>query len=1152
MAFNPTPWQDKAIHAKGNTLVSAAAGSGKTAVLVERVIEKLTDRENPVSADRLLIVTYTNAAALELRTRIEQRFEQVYSEDRDNVFLAKQKQMLGSASICTIDSFCIDLVRENFQKAGVSPDFKISDGTSLREVDERVADRIIGDLFAASDPAFYTLLDIIGTEYDEKNLRNTVLDLYNFSRQLPDPDAWFRSISAPYQGGFFTSSAAEWCFRFAESHALEISKFLAAIKEWMDEESALEAHLRDRFALAEPAVRALLAAVKEKDWDGVFSAANELKDNGFPAAGRVKSVYKNLAGAAWGEMTKNAGDLAKLFYDTKEHIEEQFRYLAAPFALLSDILLRFETELLKEYLRRNTLTFHNTEHLAYALLKADDGELLDRFEEVMVDEYQDVNDLQDAIFSLLSGGERLFAVGDVKQSIYGFRGANPKNFLTKSRNAVEYGTAKPGQIQRLILAENFRSHPDVCHAVNFFFSLLMTGSQDGLVYNEKEALAPAAKYPDAPLDRVCFDLIDYKANVDRLRAAEGKHIAEKIREIMAMPPCIRVDETTLRKAEYSDFAILLRTVDGKTAELAAALRKEGIPVNLRTGEYASSLEIETFTALLKIIDNPDSDIDLLTVLASPIFGFTDEELAKLRIGNREGTLYSVMIAAGQENAHADLFLRRIAQYRRLAVVLPLPTLISRLLYLTDYLNTVSAMEGGEKRRSNLLLLTTLAESYTADHDGDIKGFVRYVQKQSDSGLRPGLSVGNTVRIMTIHSSKGLQFPVCFLAGVSTQFNTNDLSGSIVYSATGGVGIRYLDEAAAKKRTTPIREIICEEMRLRGKEEEQRLLYVALTRAQDQLIVTYTVKNLDKLLASQNELLTLFDGRVDRACKHADCSGKWLLTAALRHPDGKMLRETGGNLIPVDTDKHIRITVTDGALSETPAVEPEKEEREPDAALVARLKENMKYVYPYASLLTMEAKASVTAIANKAERAKFAFSDRPAFMSEGDITVTERGTAMHKIMQFFDFQKTDAIEEEIERLYEWQYISEREKDSINRKALKIFFESPLFARIGRAEKTVQREMRFLTEIPAGRIDPTLSVEAAKEGIMVQGAVDLCFEEEDGIVILDFKTDRVKDPEELKNAYKEQLAIYALACEKIFERPVKQKILYSFALGKAIEV
>ena len=1152
MAFDPTPNQEKAIYAKGSTLVSAAAGSGKTAVLVERVIQKLTDEANPVPADRMLIVTFTNAAALELRTRIEQRFEEELKADPTNVSLAKQKQMLAAASICTIDSFCIDLVRENFQKARVNPDFKISDSSSLRAVDEKVADRMIADLFASGDPVFLDLLDIIGAEYDEKNFRDTVLTLYDFSRQLPDPDAWFDSISLPYQEGFSRSGIFDACFRIAQNKAKEAICILAPVMEWMKEDEPLATYYFDDLSHANELLPTILSAADEKKWDEIYDILTEFLTISLRRSNGLKSPNKELAKAAWEKTQKEIGHLAKLFYDRENEIEKQFCYLAAPLSLLSEILKRFEAELLEEYRKRNTLTFHNTEHLALSLLKTGEAELLDRFDEVMVDEYQDTNDLQDTIFSILSCGERLFAVGDVKQSIYGFRGANPKNFLQKSKQAVRFGTAKAGETQKLILAENFRSHPAVCHAVNYFFSMLMTGEEGGLIYDADEELVPAAAYPESPLSHVDFDLIEYKANAQELRAVEGKHIAEKIKEIMAMPPCIRVDKETLRKAEYGDFAILLRTVDGKTAELAQALRNEGIPVNLRTDHYADSLEIETFLSLLNVIDNPDSDVDLLTVLSSPIFGFSDEELANLRIQNRDGTLYTVILLAAQQgDEHARLFLRSLEQYRRLSVVFPLATFLSRLLNLTDYLNIVSAMENGERRRNNLLLLLTLAESYAADRDGSLRDFTDYVAKQSDSGLRGGVSAGNSVRIMTVHASKGLQFPVCIVAGVSNKFNFNDQKQSLVYSANGGIGIRYYDEAASEKRTTPSREVICEEMALRAREEEQRLLYVALTRAQDQLIITYTVKDLEKALAKRIEELMLCGGRVDLAARSADCYGKWLLSALLLHPDAKQLRPSGSNLIPVMTDKPIRITVVSGSVAEEKKEQPETV-REPDQAIVAQLKENMEYVYPYEALLDIQAKSSVTAIANKAERAKFAFSDRPAFMSDGNISATERGTAMHKIMQFFDFDKVDAIEEEIDRLYEWQYISEREKDSINRSALKTFFASSVFARIKKAGNAVWREMRFLTEIPAGQIDPALGAEASGEGVMVQGAVDLCFKEEDSIVILDFKTDRVGNADELRDAYREQLGIYALACEKIFERPVRQTLLYSFALGKEIEV
>ena len=1151
MAFKPTTAQKQAILAEGSTLVSAAAGSGKTAVLVERVVRKLTDSQNPVSADRLLIVTFTNAAALEMRTRIEKRFDEICRNAPNDAALAKQKQMLAAASICTIDSFCIDLVRENFQKVGVTPDFKISDGASLRGVDEAVLDRVLSGYYRREDPAFFELLDYMNTEYDDRNFKKIILDLYDFSRQLPDPFAWFDSLSDPYRRPFSECPFIQKAFEYAEIVLEEASELLTSAGEWLEADPALSERYAADFSLASEKVCALRSSAREKDWDGVYETVLSVLPASLPSSRGLKSEHYSLIKTAWEDFKKTAERLSKMFYATKANIETQLSALSGPLLLLSEILRQFETALFDAYLERNTLTFHNTEHLALALLRENDSELLSRYDEIMVDEYQDTNDLQDMLFQILSGNERLFAVGDVKQSIYGFRGANPNNFLSKSRSAVPYGTRNTGEMQKVILSENFRSKAEICEVINDFFSLIMTGKRGGLIYDREERLVPASRFPQTPFSAVDFDLIEVNANADDSMLAEGYHIAKRIREIMAAPACIRAEDDTLRKAEYSDFAILLRNAGTKAPQLAQALRNEGIPVNFRTEHFATSLEIETFLSLLKVIDNPDSDIELFTTLASPIFGFSPEELAKLRIEKREGSLYSVMVFAAENgNERCGEFLATVNRYRRMAIVLPLASFIVKLLHMTDYWNIAAAMSDGKRRQDNLLLLSTLAESYTADYDGGITGFIEFIKKRAESGLKATTSAPNTVRIMTIHASKGLQFPICILAGVSSKFNSSDTRQPIVYSEHGGIGIKYYDEKSAQKISTPAREVICEELRLREKEEEERLLYVAMTRAQDRLIITCTVKDVEKTVNAATAKLLLFGSRADLACRFADSYADWILSTLLLHPDGACLRKTGTNLIPIETDTHIHISVSEGSVTGTELSE-ETADRETDEKLLRQMKENLAYAYPYASLLGMQAKASVTSIANKAERAKFAFSDRPAFMSDGGITATQRGTAIHKVMQFFDFEKTDSIEEEISRLYEWQFISEREAESVNRNALKAFFTSNVFGRI-KAAKAVEREMRFLTEIPAGEIDPSLSKEAAQEGIMVQGAVDLCFEEEDGIVILDFKTDRIKKPEELKNAYREQLAIYALACEKIWERPVKEMILYSFSLGREIKV
>lgn len=1167
MPIEFTKEQEKAVNAKGNILVSAAAGSGKTAVLVERVIRRLTDKVNPVSADRLLIVTFTNAAAAEMRTRIEKRLDDECRANPDDVGLRRQKQLLSTAKICTVDSFCIDLVRQNFEKAGVSPDFKISDEASLDTVNDAVLRSFISELFEKKDPVFNELLDLVGAEYDDGDFSNLIMSLFKYSRQLPFPEKWFKQLSGMYNGGVFNSSS-EW-YKYAFS---VLNKTLPCIKtnisNAIDSVSGDEANVKlyEYCRIAENLCGGLEAAAATNEWDTVFNCLLDFVLPGKPRKTKDISDSSNSAVTALKELTeKDIKSLRELFFDDFASINEQFKKIYKPMGLLTEILLDFDKKLFDEYRRRNIFTFHNAEHLALNLLCSDSengietnpdaAELLNSYDEVMVDEYQDTNDLQDMLFHILSGkGKKLFAVGDVKQSIYGFRGANPSNFLKKKQDALPYGEGENGAPHKIILGNNFRSKAEICGFINFFFKNFMTKNTGEIVYDGEEELIPAAEYPAVSDMPVTVDIINTTGGEDKALIYEARRIADYIKNVMSSGKCIRKDKETLRRAKYSDFTVLLRSVKNKMPVIAEELRKQGIPVNFTPENFAESQEIAVILSLLKVIDNPDSDVELLTVMMSPIFAFTAEEAANIRLIKRKDSIYSaVVFAAENGNGHCKELLERLAKYRMLSAVSPLNRLLTFLLTDTDYLNTVSAMADGGRRRNNLLLLCDYAKQYSADNNvSDTGGFVRYILRQSENGIKSAasLSGGDSVKIMSIHSSKGLQFPVCIIAGTALKFNSSEKRENSQFSVQYGLGMRYFDEHTKEKRTTVSRQVIIADKFNREREEELRLLYVAMTRAQDRLHITGSIGNIDKELPKYADML-LLNGRTDAVFRHTNSYFEWLMYVLLLHPDGAVLRGAGSNIIPLETESRVKINIADANDSTAVCEKTDGDVYIPEKETVNAVKESISYSYPYAPLTEIEAKSSVSAIANKAESAKYAFSSKPSFMSDGGITAAERGTAMHRVMQFIDFNGTDNLEEEIDRLYEWQFISEREARAVSRKALEIFFKSDVFRRIKKS-RLVKREMRFLTELPAGKIDPNIDERFKDEGIIVQGAVDLCFVEDGAVVVLDFKTDRADNPVALSDAYGEQLSIYAKACEKIFGLPVKQKLIYSFALSREIEI
>jgi len=1170
MAISLTPDQENAVKTQGNVLVAAAAGSGKTAVLVERVINKLCRETSPVSADRLLIVTFTNAAAAEMRSRIEKRLNEECRKHPNNAGLLRQKHLLGSAKICTIDSFCIELVRENFSKAGVAPDFKIVDGNALRPYDEKVMSGIINRYLENKNQTFLTLLDIIGAEYDDFNFLEFALELYYYSRIIPFPEEWLDGLSQFYCLKRFEKNHVWWKYAF-ESAKKVISNMQSSLANAIDLlcvcEKALEKY-QPVFYYAAELLAGLNTAACSEDWDTFYNALTNLslpslpRVNGvgdIPEIGAAKSIYKSIT-------DKSLESLFKIFYADNAFIDSQFEKIYEPLKLLCEILKEFEKSIMEEYLKQNSLTFHNTEQLALNLLcekrgddviiKEDAAEFLDRYEEVMVDEYQDTNNLQDMLFYVLSNREKkLFVVGDVKQSIYSFRGANPKNFLSKKNRYIPLEQACSSDPQKIILSRNFRCKPEVCDFVNFFFKNLMTEQTGEIVYNSEEELVPAAKYPQIKRTSVDFCLIDCKGAEQNATVIEAKSIAQYIKNVLSQGDVIRVDENTLRPAKYSDFTILLRSVKTKAPLMAAELKRLGIPVSYSNESFAESIEISTILSILKIIDNPQSDIELISAMTSPVFGFTPDDLAEIRAAKKDGNIYSAVIFASQNsNPKATAFIKALEKYRLFAAVNPIHKVISFILHDTGYFDAVAAMTDGSRRRGNLLLLCDYAAQYNANNPATLSSFVRYIIKQSENGIKSAeaATVNDTVNIMSIHASKGLQFPVCIIAGTASKFNTSEVLENTLYSTDFGIGFKYFDEELKQKYTTVGREVILDRLKAEKQEEELRLLYVAMTRTQDRMLFTAAHSNAEEKINGIKTLLLSADSEITPAVfKQTNSYLDWLMLTLLLHPDGKELRGNGSSIFVKPTDSKITVDYTHWSSFSDSSADKEDVPSQTDTEITDAIRRNISYVYPYSDILELESKASVSELANKAESAKYAFSAKPSFMSMNGISGAGRGTAMHKVMQYFDFTKADSIDQEIERLREWQFISDIQADSINKNALKSFFESDIFRRI-KASSLVKREMRFLTEIPATQISPELSDKYSDEKIIVQGAVDVCFIENDEVVILDFKTDRVENEKALSEAYGEQLNIYAKACEKIFEKPIKEKIIYSFALSKEIKL
>lgn len=1166
MAFKPTPMQQKAIETRGNVLVSAAAGSGKTAVLVERVINMLCSENSSVTADRLLIVTFTNAAAAEMRSRIEKRLYEEIQKNPDNVSLQRQKYLLGQADICTIDSFCIKLVRENFEKCGIEPDFKISDGSDQVNTGNTVMRKLIARYLENPSRDFKRLLELCNCEYDEKNLTELINRIYLYSQQLPFPENFINRLTAPYEIPF--SAGNPW-YDMAFDMAKKRLDTLKNCARKMTDCAPYTNKNQDKYISYAKSVcdisEQLGDSVCLNDWDNLSELLSTVS---FP---RVPSADKDDENAnVFKENQKQIKEIIKqlneIFGQSSSAVQDFIAQNCAAVKLLVEIIKEYGNGLFEAFKEENAFTFYNMEQMALNLLcEYKDGEIVirdearelcSRYDEVLVDEFQDVNDLQNMLFYVLSNREqRLFVVGDVKQSIYGFRGSNPDNFLNKKNLYVPIEKAGADEPKKIILSDNFRSRKGVCDAVNFFFSCFMSGQCGGIIYNEEERLnaGGAFAHSDAPTaELLVIDKYDDDDGATLLEA-EAQKIAEYILSVMDEGAVISGGDA-LREARFSDFAILLDKVKDKAAIISQTLSQYGIPVSLGGDSFLQSVEISTVMSLLQVIDNPKCDVELLVTMMSPTFAFSAEEMAKIRANQKQGPLYSAVVAYSKTgDKKTSDFIEALSKLRREAAVLPVDRLISKLLHSADILNQMTALPGGKVRRTNLFSLIRFAKGYVERSGGGIYGFIKYMNSLPETSFKSASTGGeNSVKIMSMHNSKGLQFPICIVANLSSQINNADSISRVIFSEKGGTSFKYYDEEYGCDIEMLGHAVMSDAANTKTVEEKLRLLYVAMTRAVDRLCLVCANKNVENKLAKISASLLCDAPYISREfLEGARNMGDWILAAALLHPQGeKLCKYADVKATHIQSDSDLKITVLNSFCEEKQNIS-HNEESEPqcDFELASKIRANADYCYPYEKLRYLQAKASVSRLVHGAENDRFAFSEKPAFMMGDRLLGAQRGTAMHHIMQFINFNESVDVAAEIERLCEWKFITEQEANSADIAAIEVFFKSGLYRRI-MSSNEIHREMRFLTEIPASRIDTTGESENIDADIIVQGAIDLCFCEDDGIVVLDFKTDRVDNMEELINCYGEQLKIYSTAAEKIFSMPVKERIIYSFCLGKSI--
>lgn len=1165
---------------KGSVLVSAAAGSGKTAVLVERVIRRLTDEDNPCSAEDLLIVTFTRAATAQMREKIGAAILKRLSEDPTDRHLRRQYMLLPFAKICTIDSFCNDLVRENFHALGISPDYSLLDNETAVIMKNDVCEAMLERAYEEdSDGSFSGLSDMMSSGSSDEDFAKLIIKMYDISTAYPFPDLWLDSLIEEYSQPDINKS----CWGgIIKKYVCDMLDYCVSSSNDMMAAMESDSIVADAYGAAVQSDINMYAELREKvnrDWDEALEAFNTVKYMGL---GRVPKGYESETKNAVMTARKKLKDLLKkvpniMCVSSGEHSED-VRLMRGPVTKLIELVKQFGREYSAEKDKMNSADFSDILHRALNLLAVSDGrggyiktdlarELSSHYVEILVDEYQDINEAQDMIFKAISADENnLFTVGDVKQSIYRFRQAMPEIFLRRrsTTHSFESGEYPLG----ITLGSNFRSRVGVTSCVNYIFRQLMSTEAGELEYDDSEALNAAAKYPERDTPDCELHVVTDKGNRADTLEAQARYVARYIDRTVREGKMLVTKGGALHPASYGDFCILLRTAKNVSSVYANALSERGIPVfSPETGGFFEAAEISFILSLLRVLDNPVQDIPLAAVMLSPLFGFSAGELADIRASSKERLeagetepLYrSVAASADEGDEKAAAFLKKIESLRRLSLTLSAGELVRRVCEETGFDAIAGAMPDGERRRLNIGLLCDYAEKYEAAGNLGLSGFIRFIDKVARTSgdlataARPSENA-DIVRIMTVHQSKGLEFPICILADMQHAFNERDNTESVLISSSAGLGMKRRTEDGISVYDTASRRAAVITSERMGRSEEMRVLYVALTRAKENLVMVTSVPNPEKGLAKVAVECGIGERANPFAVLRMNNFSDLVLTALMRHPAADELRKLSGVDVPIflpEKDRFkLKVVVSDSESFMTESANEQKIAAKP--VFFDEVCERLDYSDPRSVLSSVPAKRAASDGSERGINREYFASSRPAFMSSGGLTPAQRGTATHKFMQFSDYAAARAdIESELARLVDGGFLPEDEGKAVNVSAAKRFFMSSLAERIF-ASDNVMREKKFAALFPAKFFYPELTGEAAEEKIVVQGIADCVFVEDGKLVIVDYKTDTGVDAEALLDRYSAQLGIYREALSQALGMPVKETLLYSFFMNSTVKV
>lgn len=1177
-----TPQQKNAIYATdGSVLVSAAAGSGKTAVLVERVINLVTRSENPIDVDRMLIVTFTRAAAAEMRQRISLALNSLLENDPYNPNLLKQKQLLYTASISTIDSFCSEIVREYFHALGVSRDFRIADEGELDVLRKTALDNTFNTFYSSDSDDFIALLDAFSSKGGDVKLRETVLKIATFLSTQPFSEKWLENMLSNYgENSVAESIWGKIIIEYTKStvhHAINLTQnSLKILENDVKLQNSFAPKIEDDLVYLDNLLKKLFS----NSWNDICSAAFSFSAGRLTPPKGYKDNPIKVAVANNRDEVKDAIKSVQLYFaNSEEEVLSEMKELQGLVSTLFDLVREYIKEFDALKSKKNVLSFSDIELLTVKLLAEPLGdgyrktyaayEISNRYDAVIVDEFQDVNDVQDLVFKCVSREENnIFVVGDVKQSIYGFRQAKPQIFIDRKNSYKKFDEENPAYPATIILDKNFRSRKEVCDTVNFIFQNLMKKQSAQMDYTEDEMLNVGASYPKSSDCDFEISLIEKSAFDDYNYAEiEARHIANKIHSMMKSGFLVK-DGDVQRKATYGDFAIILRSTKNTAQTYVKTLIDCGIPAFSENKENSfEAKEIKVVLNLLRVIDNPALDIPLLSVMCSPIFGFTPDELSQIRADERYSNLYAAVKKYSTKSEKARKFLSQLEQLKNYSYTCSVDDLIGKIYDTTAIGAITTAVKGGEAPMRNLDLLRIYARSFESNGYKTLSDFISYIDKLMENGTQlPAASSDsdslNGVRVLSIHASKGLEYPVCFLADTAKQFNKTDLRSDVLIDSVAGLGIKKR-EGVCRYNTLPR---LAVEIEISQNEiaEELRVLYVALTRAKEKLIAVCSKKNTEKYLSNLYSKIVF--GNIIEPYSVVRCSSisDWLLLCALVHPSLNDLRmkinPSAEPILHKDTSpwhyelidkEELIFGNTDDSYDESEKIF-ENFQKNDTFDYAELLKTNLSFKYKNEDIMDLPQKVSASQISHNESDYFEKVLMKPSFLNKESAAAVDRGTAHHKLLQYCDFLNAKQnLDSEIERLKNLGLLTEEQTDLIDKAKIKNLLNSELVQRIINSP-LVFREEQFSAKLnPSLVFDEYEDVDTDAE-IIVQGAVDVGFEENGKLVIVDYKTDRVKDISKLAILYKKQLELYRLAMEQSTEMTVSECIICSVHLGEYIKL